>query len=113
MDTNAVHLTNEIEVNYTKLKKKWQTHLPLGTETGDPLTDLKNIFPETFEGNVGLFEGEVNLKLSPDAVTIQLGPRAVPQSIEPKLKEELDKLEKEGFRACPEKTDWVHNLVIA
>ena len=89
-------------------------HLPLEKETVAPLTDVKIILPETFDGNVGWFEGKVNLKLSPDTVPVQLDPRAVPQNIEPKLKEELDKMEMEiVIRACPEATDWVHNLVMA
>lgn len=109
----AVHITDEAEVNYSQLQKKWKQHLPLGKKTGDPLEDLKQIFPETFDGQVGLFEGEVGLKLSPDAKPTQLPTRAVPQSVMPKLKRELDKMEEEGIiRACPETTDWVHNLVI-
>ena len=65
---------------------------------------------ETFDGQVGLLEGEV--KLSPEAKPVQLPPRAVPQSIIPQLKKELDKMEQEGIiRACPETTQWVHNIV--
>ena len=109
----AVHITEEKDADYEQLKRKWQKHLPLGKKSGDALTDLKSIFPNTFDGSVVLFKGEVDLKLSPDAKPVQLGPRAVPQSVEPKLKEELDKREKEGIiPACPETTDWVHNLVI-
>lgn len=107
----AVHITKESAGDYHKLKKKWKENLPLGRVTGDPLEDLKQIFPETFDGQVGLFEGEVSLKLSPDAKPIQLPPCAVPQSIMPQLKE-LDKMEQEGIiRACPETAEWVHNLV--
>jgi len=29
---------------------KWNKHLPLGKKTGDPLEDLKQIFPEIFDG---------------------------------------------------------------
>lgn len=108
----AVHITDESAADYHKLQKKWKKHLPLGKRTGDPLEDLKQIFPETFDGQVGLFEGVVTLKLSPDAKPVQLPPRAVPQSIMPQLKKELDKMEEEGIiRACPETTEWVHNLV--
>ena len=50
--------------------------------------------------------------LSPDAKPVQLPPRSVPQSIMPQLKKELDKMEEEGIIwACPETTEWVHNLV--
>ena len=108
----AVHITTESGTDYRVLKDKWRDHLPLGRKTGDPLQDLKAIFPETFDGNVGLFDGLVSLKVSPDARPTQLPPRAVPQSLMPRLKEELDKMEAEGIiRACPETTEWVHNLV--
>ena len=93
-------------------EKKWQAHLPLGRKTGDPMKDLQQIFPQAFDGKVGLFDGEVSLKVSPDAQPVQLPPRAVPQSVMSKLKKELDKMEAEGIiRACPEATDWVHNIV--
>ena len=109
---DAVHITDESEADYVKLRMKWNKHLPLGKKTGDPLEDLKQIFPEIFDGQVGLFEGEVSLKLSPDAKPVQLPPRAIPQSIMPQLKKELDKMEQEGIiRACPETTECVHNLV--
>ena len=108
----AVHITEESEADYDSLQKKWKKHLPLGKKTGDPLVDLKQIFPDTFDGQVGLFESEVSLKLSPEVKPVQLPPRAVPQSIMPLLKKELDKMEQEGtIRACPETTEWVHNLV--
>ena len=109
----AVHIMDEAELNYVPLKQKWKKHLPLGKVTGDPLEDLKSIFPDMFDGSVGLFEGEVDLKVSPEAKPIQLSPRAVPVSIMSKLKSQLDKMEEEGIiRACPETTEWVHNVVI-
>ena len=101
----AVHITDKAEANYHKLQKKGKPHLPLGTKTDPPLKDLKQIFPETFDGNVGRFEGKVNLKLTPDAKPVQLLPRAVPQSIMLQLRKELDKMEKKGIiRACLETT---------
>ena len=112
-DVNAVHIMEESEADHPSLLKKWKKHLPLGKKTGDPLEDLKSIFPHMFDGKVGTFEGEVQLKVSPDAKPVQLPPRAVPQSMMSKLKTELDKMEREGIiRACPESTDWVHNLVL-
>lgn len=108
----AVHITEEASVNYGPLKKKWLRHLPLGNRTGSALQDLKQIFPTMFDGSVGVFDDEVQLTLTDDARPVQLAPRAVPQSILPKLKAELDKMEREGIiRPCPEVTDWVHNLV--
>ena len=108
----AVHITDKSEVDYDKLKTKWKEHLPLVRKTSDPLNDLKQIFPETFDDQMGLFEGEASLKVSPDAKPVQLPPRAVPQSIMPELKMELDKMEQEGIiRPCTETTEWVHNIV--
>lgn len=113
LSQDAVHIMRESEADYPALRKKWGKHLPLGKRTGDPLQDLKLIFPDMFDGQVGVFEGEVQLRLSPEAVPVQLPPRAVPQSVMSKLKKELDKMEKEGIiRPCPETTEWVHNLVI-
>ena len=110
----AVHITEESEVCYDTLRHKWRRHLPLGKQTGNPTQDLKYIFPDMFDGSVGLFEGDVDLKLAPDVKPVQLPPRAVPVSVVPKLKQELDKMEQQGIiRPCPETTDWVHNLVIA
>ena len=76
-----VHITDETDVNYTQLRQKWVQHLPLGKDTGDPLEDLKNIFPAMFDGSVDLFDGEVQLEGSPEAKPTQLPPRAIPISI--------------------------------
>ena len=64
-------------------------YLPLGKTTGDAFLDLKNIFPDMFDGTVGRFQGEAELKLSPDAKPLQLPPRAVQHSTLPKLKRSL------------------------
>ncbi len=112
VNVDAVHITEESEVDYDALQEKWKEHLPLGKKTGDPLEDLKQIFPDMFDGTVGLFEGEVDLKLTDDYKPVQLPPRAVPLSIQPKLKVLLDKMEDDDIiRECPETTPDVHNLV--
>lgn len=89
----AVHITKESETNYQNFQKIWKKHLPLRKRTEDPLEDLKQIFPNTFNSQVGLFEGEVNLKLFPDAKPVQLLPPVVSQSIMPQLNKERDKME--------------------
>ena len=61
-------VTEEVEEKPTTWKK-----------TGDFSEDLKQIFPKTFDRQVGLFERVVSLKLSPEAKPVQLPPRAVPQ----------------------------------
>ena len=109
---DVVHIMDESEADYAAIRQKWKAHLPLGKKTGDALKDLKLIFPTMFDGSVGLFDGKVSLKLSSEAKPVQLPPRAIPQSIMPQLKNELDKMEQEGIiRPCPETTEWVHNLV--
>ena len=73
LSMEVVHITDESAVNYRTLKLKtwkWERHLPLGKRTADPLKDLKGIFPERFDGTLGLFDGKVDLKLSPDAKPI-------------------------------------------
>ena len=58
----AAHITEELAADYLDLQKEWKEHLPLDRVTRDPLEDLKQIFPETFDGQVGLFEGKVRRK---------------------------------------------------
>jgi len=89
----AVHITEESEADYDNLQKKWKKYLPLGEKPGDPLEVLMQLFPETFDGQGGLSEGEVSLKLSPEAKPVQVPPRAALQSIMPQLKKGLDKME--------------------
>ena len=109
---DAVTLTPESAADYTKLRQKWAQHLPIGKRTGDPLEDLKLIFPDAFDGTVGLFPGELELKLSPDAQPMQLGPRSVPLSVHKDLRKHLDDMDQQQIiRECPETTEWVHNLV--
>lgn len=81
------------------MRQKRKKHVPLGRKTADPLEDLKQIFPDTFDGQVGLFDGEAHLKFSPEACPVQLAPRSLPQSIMSTLKKELNKMEKR-YNSC-------------
>lgn len=77
------------------------------------LEDRKAIFPATFDGTVGLFDGEIEMKLSPETKPVQLLPCAVALSVLSKLKEQLDKMNREDIiRPYPETTELVHNLVV-
>ena len=84
----AVHITEESEAECDSLQKKWKKHLPLGKKTGDPVGDLKQIFPETFDDQAGLSEGVVRLELSPEAKPVQLPTPTVPQNHHATAKEE-------------------------
>ena len=91
-EIEAVSITEESQDEYGLLQEQ--------------LKDLMMILPDMFGGQVGLFEGEVDMRLTNDAKPVQLPPRAVPQSILPELKHELCKMEQEGIiRPCPETTD--------
>ena len=108
----AVRITSEEDCDYKELEKKWGKNVPLSKD--NPLGDVMKLFPDAFDGKVGLFQGTAHLTLRDDAEPTQLAPRNVPLSIQPQLREELDKMERDGvIRRCPEVTDWVHNLVIA
>ena len=93
----AVHIRDESEMDCLSLQQKWKQNLPLGKRSGDPLKYVKATFPETFDGSVGLFEGKVKRQLIPEPKPGQLAPRSTPISILPKLKEELDKMERKGI----------------
>ena len=62
--------------------------------TGDAFIELTLIFPSTFDGKVGLFQGEVNLKMTPETKSVQMPPCTVPLSVMPKLEVELDRIKK-------------------
>ena len=74
LNVEAVHITGQSEATYDSLQKKWKKHLPLGKKTSDPLEDLKQIFPETFDGQAGLFEGVVSPKLLPEEKPVHTNP---------------------------------------
>ena len=62
----AVRIMDEQMSTMQSWDKNEAEHLPLGKNTGDPLEDVKNIFPTMFDGSVGLFDGEVKLRVSPE-----------------------------------------------
>ena len=74
---------------------------------------LKHMYPECFDG-IGEFKNfeyhiQVNPKFKPKIQT----PHKVALSIEPKLKKELDQMEKQGIIDKPTgPTEWLNNLVI-
>jgi len=68
-------------------------------------------YTDVFAG-LGCLEGEYEIKLKPDAKPVVCVPRRVPESIKPKLKTEIERLEYEGvFAKCIEPSEWVSHTV--
>ena len=74
---------------------------------------LKHMYPEYFDG-IGEFKNfEYHIKLDPKFQSRIQTPHKVALTIEPKLKKELDQMEKQGIIDKPTgPTEWLNNLVI-
>ena len=98
--------------NIQKAKKKWENVVPLGSNNNDPHAQILKLFPELFSG-VGCLDTMYRIDLKSDAQPVKHAARRVPESIRPKVKEELDRLVKDGIIKrveCP--TDWVNVLFV-
>lgn len=68
-------------------------------------------YEDVFTG-LGRLEGEYKIKLKPNAKPVVCVPRRVPESVKPKLKAELERLESEGVIVkCSEPSEWVNHTV--
>ena len=97
--------------NIQKAKKKWKNVVPLGSNNNNPHAQILKLFPELFSG-VGCLDTMYRIDLKSDAQPVKHAARRVPESIRPKVKEELDRLVKDGIIKrveCP--TDWVNSIV--
>lgn len=75
--------------------------------------ELINLYKDVFTGTGEFPDEPYHITLKENAVPVIHPPRRVPLSLQPKLKETLDKLEKEGIVSKVNKpTDWVQSLVI-
>ena len=79
--------------NTESAKLKWKHALPLGD---DPKSKIIDFFPELFKG-VGCVDTLYRIELEPDAIPVKHAPRRVPEAIKPKVKDELDRLVREGI----------------
>ena len=94
--------------NTDSAKLKWKHTLPLGD---DPKSKIIDLFPELFKG-VGCVNTLYHIELEPDAIPVKHAPRRVPEAIKPKVKDELDRLVREGIIMPVEvPTDWVNSIV--
>ncbi|XP_035226802.1 uncharacterized protein LOC118199115 [Stegodyphus dumicola] len=70
-------------------------------------------YKDVFTGTGQFPDEPYHITLKDDAIPVIHPPRRVPQTLQPKLKDTLDKLEREGIVSKVNKpTDWVQSLVI-
>jgi hypothetical protein len=82
------------------------------TPASQSTTDLLTEFAEVFTG-LGRFPGQYHIVLADNAVPVIHPPRRVPLALQPKLKEALDAMERNGIIVKrDEPTDWVNSLLV-
>ena len=90
--------------------------VPLGTKLeGDVKQQIMDLYPDLFSGVGTIKNTMVHLDVKPDAVPVVCSPRCVPHAVQPKLKEELDRMLNLGVIRkldINEAIDWVRTLVI-
>ena len=107
-DRPSISVINSFNIQHAS--KKWRKDLPLG-KSGDAKEEIKSLFPDLFNG-VGRLQNAYRIQLSPDAVPVRHAQRRVPESVKPKIKEELDRLVKEGIiKHVDTPTEWVNSIV--
>ncbi|XP_053381823.1 uncharacterized protein K02A2.6-like [Mercenaria mercenaria] len=88
--------------------------LTYSIDTCEPLDKSKmmTLYGDLFKG-VGTMPGEASLHIRPDATPVINPPRRVPEALREKLKQELNRMEKEGIvEKVTVPTDFVNSLVI-
>ena len=90
--------------------------VPISTRLeGDLKQQILNLYPGLFSGVGTIKNVMVHLDVKPCAIPIVCSPCHVPHAVQPKLKEELDRMLKLGVIRkldINEASDWVHALVI-
>ena len=91
--------------------------VPISTKLdGDDVKQqFMDLYPDLFSGVSTIKNAMVHLDVKPCAVPVVCSPRHVPHAVQPKLKEELDRMLKLGVIRklnISDASDWVHALVI-
>ena len=74
-----------------------------------------DLYPDFFSGVGTIKNAMVHLDVKPGAVPVICAPHHIPHAVQPKLKEELDRMLNLGvimILDINEASDWVHTLVI-
>ena len=82
---------------------------------GDVKQQIMNLYPDLFSGVGTIKNTMVHLDVKPGAIPVVCSPHHVPHAVQPKLKEELDRMLKLGVIRkldINKASDWVHALVI-
>ena len=91
--------------------------VPISTklEGDDMKQQIMELYPDLFSGVGTIKNAMVHLDVKPGAIPVLCSPCCVPHAVQPKLKEELDRMLKLGVIRkldINEASDWVHALVI-
>ena len=90
--------------------------VPISTKLeGDVKQKIMDLYPDLFSGVGTIKNAMVHLGVRPGAVPVVCSPHHFPHAVQPKLKEELDRMLKlRVIRKLDinEASDWVHALVI-
>ena len=75
---------------------------------------VEDKYCDVFDGTLGQFPGVQHLEVDPEAQPVVMANRRIPHAVRPLLKQELEKLEKNGVVApVNEPTPWVSQIVVA
>ena len=91
--------------------------VPISTKLeGDNVKQqIMNLYPDLFSGVGTIKNAMVHLDVKPDAIPVVCSPHHVPHAVQPKLKEELDRMLKLGVIRkldINKASDWVHTLIV-
>ena len=123
MSVQVLHETKKIGNEFPIGVDLQQTHqdvlppIPISTklEDDDVKQQIMDLYPDLFSGVGTIRNAMVHLDVKPGAVPVICSPCSVPHAVQPKLKEELDRMLKLGVIRkldINKASDWVHTLVI-
>ena len=89
--------------------------VPISTRLEGDMEQIMNLYPDLFSSVGTIKNAMVHLDVKPGAIPVVCLPHHVPHAVQPKLKEELDRMVKLGVIRkldINEASDWVHAIVI-
>ena len=106
-----------VDLQQTHTHQDISPPVPISTklEGDDVKQQIMELYPDLFSGVGTIKNAMVHLDVKPGAVPVVYSPHHAPHAVQPKLKEELDRMLKLGVIRkldINEASDWVHALVI-
>jgi hypothetical protein len=81
---------------------------------GNTGSRIQEEFQEVFDGQLGVIPGETHLETDPSITPEVAASRRVPIAMKPRLKEELERMTREGvIEKVEQPTDWVSSMAMA